>query len=432
MKFRWQPWLAMLTLLAWPARGIDLKERSESGTKQFIVFSTDVRLRQRVASYAEEMKASVLALLGERDHWKFPIVVTLDPAEPGAGGKSTARLHLVATPSASKVELNVTMGDDSAAVNFQKHLTRALLLEYAYRGVPVKGGGEFVEAPWWIVEGLIEMRRRRDAGVDGELFRRLVDANHLPPLANFLLDKPGETGPTALAVDRALAMCLLQMLVEQPGGHASLARFVRDWPDSNGDPLALLAREFPEVAANPQTLQKWWTVNLARFAAVENYQGLTTEGTDQALSELLQIELATDKAGEKHTFAVADYQTFPKLPSSRSALQQRHGDIVALGTRASAVMQPVMAAYEQIFARLARGKTRGLRDRIAEAEKYRAFALHRISDIADYLNWFEATQMPSMSGTFNNYLKTANDISDEDGKLNEPVRRYLDELEKEF
>jgi len=30
----------------------DFRERSESNTKQFVVYSTDVRLRQRVASYA--------------------------------------------------------------------------------------------------------------------------------------------------------------------------------------------------------------------------------------------------------------------------------------------------------------------------------------------------------------------------------------------
>jgi hypothetical protein len=58
--------------------------------------------------------------------------------------------------------------------------------------------------------------------------------------------------------------------------------------------------------------------------------------------------------------------------------------------------------------------------------------LRRCSDIADYLNWFEATQMGSRSNTFDNYLKTANEISEQDRKQKSPIARYLDEFELEF
>ena len=54
------------------AAPIDLKERSVSSSKQFIVYCTDVALRGRVASFAEELKGEWLQLLGETDHWKYP------------------------------------------------------------------------------------------------------------------------------------------------------------------------------------------------------------------------------------------------------------------------------------------------------------------------------------------------------------------------
>jgi hypothetical protein len=432
MKPHFLPWLMALVATCLPVHGVDLKERSVSGSKQFIIFSSDVRVRQRVASYADDLKADFLRLLGEEDHWKMPIVVTLARASTENAGELPADVRLVATPAGSKIEIDVRIGDDPAAVNLQKHFLRALLLEYAYRGVTVKGGGEVVEAPWWVLEGLIEMERRREAGVDSDLFRRLVETNHLPPIESFLLEKPEALGPTALAVDRALSMCLLQMLVEQPGGHAALDHLVRDWPQSNGYIMALLAREFPAVAGNTQTLQKWWTVNLGRYAASDRYKGMTTDATDKALGQTLQIEFVTNKAGDKRTYAVGDYQEFMKLPGSRATLAARHREILDLSTRANALLEPVVSDYEQIFSLLSRGKTHGLRDRIARAEQYRAFALHRISDIGDYLNWFEATQSKSSSGTFDNYLKTANEISEEDRKAKGPIGRYLDELEQEF
>src|SRR5207253_3007219 len=126
-------------------------------------------------------------------------------------------------------------------------------------------------------------------------------------IESFLGEKPEELGPTAFAVDRALAMCLLQQLIEQPDGRESLARLVRNAPQSDGDPVALLTREFPALGRGSQTLQKWWTINLARFAAADRFQGLTTEETEKALAPLLQFEIVVNKAGDKRTFGVAEF-----------------------------------------------------------------------------------------------------------------------------
>ena len=426
------PWLAVLLAICLPGRGVDLHERSVSQSRQFVVFSSDVRLRQRVASYADELTDDVKELLGGLGLWRTPIVITLDRASTLDQAEPPAVLRLVDTPAGQKIEIDVKIGDDPAAVNMQKLLLRALLLEYAYRGRPVEGGASFVEAPWWVVEGLLEMERRRAQGIDSDLFQRLVETNHLPPIENFLQEKPDQLGPTALAMDRALAMGLLQLLIEQPDGHTHLAHLVRDWPQSNGDPMALLAKEFPAVASHSETLQKWWTVNLARFATTDRYQGLTVADTDKVLAPLLQIEFVTNKKGDKKTFAIGDFAQFMKLSSSRATLASRHAEIVALSARANTLMRPLVGDYEEIFALLARGKTHGLRDRLAKVEEYRVFVLKRTSQIADYLNWFEATQMKTRSGAFDNYLKTANEISEQDRQQKGAIDRYLDELEQEF
>ena len=432
MKARLLPWLVAMLAVGWPVRGVDLHERSVSSTQQFVVYSADVRLRQRVASYAEELKSDVLQIFGESDHWRWPIVVTLERASTLELGKPPASLHLVDTPGGQKIEINVKIGDDPAAVNLQNHLLRGLLLEYAYRNAPAAGGAEFVEAPWWVIEGLAELEQRREVGVDTDLFRRLVESNHLPPLESFLTEKPDELGPTALAVDRALAMGLLQMLLDQDNGHRNLARLVREWPQSNGDSMAILAKEFPSVAKNEQVLQKWWTVNLARFAAVDRFQGLTVAETDQQLTDLLQVTMVVNKAGEKKTFAITDFPQFIKLPASRAALTDRHTEVVALSTRANELMRPVVMGFEQAFVLLSRGKTHGLRERLAKAADYRTLVLQRTSDIADYLNWWEATQTHSRNGAFDNYLRTANEISEDERKKKGPIGEYLDQLELEF
>lgn len=425
-------WLAALVAAgSMTARAIDLRARSESGTKQFIVYSDDVRLRQRVASFAEEVKGDVRRLVGANDLWKAPVVITLARATTMDQGEPPVRLRLAETQPGFKIEIQVKIGDDPAAIDLHRVLLRAILLEYSYRRTGIAAGQKIVEPPWWIIEGLYEMARRRDQGADSSLFRRMVETNKLPPIERFLAEKPDELGPTPLAVDRALAMCLLELLVEQPDGPSHLAELLRDWPQSDGNPAALLARNFPAIGSGP-ILQKWWTLSLARFAAEDRYQGFTPEETEKALASLLQLEMTINKQGEKKTFALADFAEYLKLPVSREILAARHTEIVTLSTRANLLYRPILADYEEIFALLARGKTRGLQDRLAKAEDYRQRTVRRTADIADYLNWFEATQMKSRSGVFDNYLKTAEEISEQERKQKGPIGRYLDELEQEL
>ena len=414
------------------ASGIDLRQRSESGTKQFVVYSEDVRLRQRVASFAEEVKREVLQLLNESDLWRAPVVITLAPATTLERGEPPARLRLAETQPGFKIEIQVKIGDDPAAVHLQKLLLRAVLLEYAYREPGIAGGEAVVEPPWWIIEGMIEMARRRAAGGESGLFQRLIETNRLPAIESFLAEKPDELGPTASAVDRVLAMALLELLLEQPGGREGLARLLRDWPQSNGDPVALLTRHFPVLGEGRLTLQKWWMLSLARFGAADRHQGLSAEATDKALAPLLEFEIVTNKAGGKERFAVEEFDRYLKLPASRAVLGERRAEIIALSTRANALYRPVMADFEQIFALLARGKSRGVRARLAKAEEYRQRVLRRTVHIADYLNWFEATQSTSRSSAFDAYLKTAEEISERDRKQTGPVGRYLDEVERDF
>jgi hypothetical protein len=121
-----------------------------------------------------------------------------------------------------------------------------------------------------------------------------------------------------------------------------------------------------------------------------------------------------------------------KLPSCKATLSNRHAEIIALASRANALMRPVVGDYEQIIALLARGKTRGVRGRLGKVEEYRAFVLKRTSEITDYLNWFEASQMKTRSGAFDDYLRTAEELSEQDRKQKGPIGRYLDELERQF
>ena len=86
---------------------------------------------------------------------------------------------------------------------------------------------------------------------------------------------------------------------------------------------------------------------------------------------------------------------------------QGRARFAALLQQGHPLLRPVVLEYQGILDDLARGKTRHLDEALAEAENYRTIVVERIGAIEDYLNWFEATQIPSQSGDFDAYLKTA-------------------------
>jgi hypothetical protein len=220
-------------------------------------------------------------------------------------------------------------------------------------------------------------------------------------------------------------MALVQLLLELPNGRSDLGRLIRHWPNIGDDPLAALTKEFPGLATGSGALQKWWTLNLARFAAADRYQGLSAADSEARLIPLLEVELVIDKAGTRKTFAIGEFDRFLKLPGAR-------GSIVALGAQANALFRPVLSEYEEIFALLSRGKTRRIAERIAAVDQYRVTVLHRMGEIADYLNWYEATQLGIRSNAFDSYLKAAHDLSREENRKSDAIAQYLDRLQEEY
>ncbi len=421
--------LVLICLLALAARvkAVDPRGRTDSG--QFTVYCENVALRQQIASFATQTKDQVIAIIGESDTWRRPIVVTI--ASASSPDQPLARLNVIASAVGMKIEINVHLREERHDVNLQKYLVRAILLEYMYRRTGVTGGEAYTEPPWWVVEGIVRMLRRRDFAEDSGFFRNLVETNKLPPIEHFLLQKPDELGPTAKAMDAALAMCLLQSLIDQPSGRDHLATFLHKWPEANGDAVGALGREFRALEGGAASIQKWWVLNLARFASADRYLGLTAEETDQQIGALLDFEIRDTKSGKTQRFNVKQFEEYLKIPGSRQVLAAQRAGLVGLSPRANALFRPVLAEYEESMALLERGKTRGVAERLERASRLCTVIRRRVEEIADYMNWFEATQIEGSSNLFEGYMKTADEFAEQERRSRDAIARYLDTIEKQ-
>jgi hypothetical protein len=423
-----------LGLFAAAGRTADLKNRSTSSSGQFIVYCDDRVVRSAVVSSIEEIKSDLLRILQESDRWDLPIVISIDRAETGKP-VPPAVVQLTSTPTGPKVDIVVRVGDDPAKVFLQRHVLRALFLEMAYRDrVGLKPGERYNEPPWWLADGFIQTIRRREHGADTDLFKSIVNTEKLPEFGKFLTQPPILLDSPAGLVDEACAMCLVEALLALPNGAQNMGRFIRRSPDADGDMLGMLGAHFPELADSQRSLEKWWTLQIARFSGADRWQGMSIAETEKELSGLLTLELPVDKAGRTQKFELSDFASFVKLPAARMALSVVRVKIVALSAKASPLYRPILGEYEQLCGRLSVRKTKGVADRLAGLERYRTTIVQRMGQITDYINWYEATQAEGRTGAFNQFLRRADEINAKPppAPVDPRITEYLNSLEKDF
>jgi hypothetical protein len=207
-----------------------------------------------------------------------------------------------------------------------------------------------------------------------------------------------------------------------------LAKYIDHLPDASNDPLANLKAQFSLLADDAE---RTWQLALNRLKSLQTFRLLTFAESEQRLDELLRVKISEPNKPLK--LARLDELTQHKLSASEKiALDQLKRDLMFLVPQTNPVLRPVGREYQEIAELLARGKRRGVSKRLSQLEFTRQQLAARMSDIDDYLNWFEATQMNSGSGNFTGYLKAVDQSQVPAPRRHDPLSVYVDALEDQF
>jgi len=424
-----------LHLLLWlcaavgPVCAFEFPAHSVSTSQQFTVFAEDIVVRSRVAGFAEENKEELLSLLGMRDNWRTPILISLRKADPSAPRAKASQVTLFDTGSGMKLQIDVCLEAAPDDIALQSRLVEALLLELAYREKSPRHGQAYHRPPAWLIEGVTERIWRKMLGGSPEVFETLLDANHLPPLATFLESAPTGLASTWTRVFRSGSLALLDQIVDLPNGRKSLVRLIEHIPESEGDAMAELQSTLVSVGDSEAALEKWWSLSLAKMAAANRYQGSSMAETERRLSEILTMKLKNLK-GEEQTYQLEEFRKFVKEDGAKAGFGRMSGELVQLSARGNALYRGIVNDYNEIAGRLARRKTRGLEERLTKLSEYRKEMRMRIDDIADYLNWMEGTQLSVKSSAFEGYFNAANELERWRSRRSDPVTAYMNLVEK--
>jgi hypothetical protein len=401
-------------------------EHSTSPSRQFVVYGADAKVRGAISGLAEQTKTNLLGLLRQRDDWKTSVVVNLQPQQANVPEIPPADLRFSQSGFGIKLQLDLTISKNVDVSLVERELLHAILLELIYRKQPhIIAGAVLVEPPDWLIDGALALSPGRDRG---PLIEAVGNAVQPLPLEKFLRQRPGLVDSAGRTLYRAYAFALMQMLLDGKNGGTQLAKYIDHLSDSSNDPLADLKAQFPLLADDAE---RTWQLALNRLKSLQTFRLLTFAESEQRLDELLRVKISEPKKPVK--LVRLDELTQHKLSASeKMALDQLKRDLMLLVPQTNPVLRPIGREYQEVAALLARGKRRGVQKRLSRLELTRQQLAARMTEIDDYLNWFEATQMNSGSGNFTGYLKAVNQSQVPAPRRHDPLSVYVDALEDQF
>jgi hypothetical protein len=401
-------------------------EHSISPSRQFVIYGADPKVRGAISGLAEQTKSNFLGLLRQRDDWKTPVVVNLQPQQANVPEIPPADLRFSQTGFGIKLQLDLTISKNVDVSLVERELLRAILLEMIYRKQPhITAGAVLVEPPDWLIDGALALAPERD---HGPLIEAVANTEKPLPLERFLRQQAKLLDYTGRTLYRAYAFALVQMLLDGKNGGTQLAKYVDHLSDSSSDPLADLKAQFPLLANDAE---RTWQLALNGLKSLQTFRLLTFAESERRLDELLRLKISEPNKPVK--MVRLDELAQHKLSAGdKLVLDQLKRDLLFLIPQTNPVLRPIGREYQEIAALLARGKRRGVPKHLSRLEVTRQQLAARMSEIDDYLNWFEATQMNSGSGNFTGYLKAVDQSQLRAQRRHDPLSVYVDALEDQF
>jgi hypothetical protein len=419
----------LLPILAWQPLRAALPAHSSSPSRQFVIYGADASLRATISELAEQTKANLLALLRQRDEWRTPIVINLQQQQANLPEILPTDLRVSQTGFGVKLQLDLTLSQNVDGSSIEHQLLRAILLEMIYRNEDrLAPGTTLVEPPAWLLEAVLALTPGRERAA---LVQALSNAHKEKSLEEFLAQRFDLLDSSGRMLYRAYSVALMQLLFDEAGGRAGVARFIANLSRTSNDPVADLKARFPQLREN---FEKKWRSKVARLSEPQTYQLLTFADSERRLDELLQIKIS-DRAGNRGEPKLVNLSELARRkgsPDEKAAVNQMSQALLFLIGTAHPVVRPMVREYQEIAALLARGKRRGIAKRLSQLEVTRKELAARMDEIDDYMNWFEATQMERQSGAFNDYLKAANQSEGSSPRRRDPLSVYLDALEDQI
>ena len=311
------------------------------------------------------------------------------------------------------LRIHIAQGIDKEQL--QRAALTLLLYERALRGVtPGNLEDPLIIRPW-LVEGLCEAMKWRTDSADRQLYEGVFRNG-----GGFTMDELFELreksfkhldGASRLSF-RVLSGALVMALLEQPRGREAFRSFAGEAAKFSGEMPILLRKHFPELNLSERSLEKWWTLTLAKLVQPKLSEVLSIKDTERDLKAALRFHVSDPKLGAMN-LPLSDW---PKIAAfeddvdREDAIEPAIEGLGRLSYRCFPSYRALIQEYQLILRDLAEGKVDKLAPRFQEMAEQREIRLERATQARDYLDFVEISQARTLSGEFEDYMRLKEDL----------------------
>jgi hypothetical protein len=128
-------------------------------------------------------------------------------------------------------------------------------------------------------------------------------------------------------------------------------------------------------------------------------------------------------------FPVEDFAVVMGHPEKQRLLSQMRLALQDVAVRGNVLFRDIANDYISVINELSVGKTKGADEKLKALRKRAVESYVKACAVQDHLDWYEATQSTRYSGLFEDFLTLPDRVHEELPPRNDPISKYLDEVE---
>ncbi|WP_265593011.1 hypothetical protein [Verrucomicrobium sp. BvORR034] len=271
---------------------------STSATKQFIIYGADLQTRGAFCLLCEDIASDLGRLLKDDGRFALPIVVVL---------KTPPNINLsepVITTSFSQLayggfhlQINVELRKDFNTEDFSKELVRMLLAERILRNHKEVQTTRSQLLSGWLLTGVTQAMEFRSRSRPSALFAAVFRSGQVYSIDRIIEANPKELDALARGIYETSSCALVLALLDQADGGLRFSRFLSALANGKKGDRELLKEHFPTLGVSKNSLEKWWTLQMASLATPSTFEAMTYVQTEEALEPALTFRLPEQHNG---------------------------------------------------------------------------------------------------------------------------------------
>lgn len=266
---------------------------STSANKQFTVHGADLTARSTFIMLCEENAATLGKLLKDEGRFLLPVVVVLKtPPDISLNGPAVTTSISELSYGGFHFQMTVQLRNDFRTEDFTLELVRILLAERILRNHQSLQTTRQRVLPDWLLTGVSEAMEFRSRARPSLLFSAVFKSGQVYSIDRIIDADPAQLDAMARGIYEASSCALVLTLLDQPDGPVRFTKFFDALAQDSQSDRDLLKKHFPTLGVSKNSLEKWWTLQMAALATPSALETLSVAETEAMLNKALTLQVA--------------------------------------------------------------------------------------------------------------------------------------------